>query len=272
MSNNSYARQAEDPFNPERLRAESIKGNTFSINHRERRNSHIERQSVGTLDTVSNGYGPTSPIVDPVYGQVLYDPNAASPSRGRRLSLPLHQQVNMTPLECTPKKIAPPPPRRHSHHQPVNKMDHLAWKQNFRARCMGRLFREQRFDAFQARRKLDVMDTSDERDENIAAGPYPLNDPNWIRQQELIRHIVQLEYNHPTTPISPTYGAPPTTYPNVMTSQQQAELINSVADEIGWDLRRAAAEANRPPSLNLMPNLPANSPVEQRNTGEVLWK
>ncbi|CAG8827661.1 23664_t:CDS:2, partial [Racocetra persica] len=55
------------------------------------------------------------------------------------------------------------PPPRHAHHQPVMKFNTDMWMQDFRETIIKKLFREERFKAFQKRRGLEnVMDVSDE--------------------------------------------------------------------------------------------------------------
>ncbi|CAG8659923.1 19322_t:CDS:2 [Dentiscutata erythropus] len=55
-----------------------------------------------------------------------------------------------------------PPPKR-AHHQPVMKFNTDMWMQDFRENVIKKLFKEERFKAFQKRRGLEnVMDVSDE--------------------------------------------------------------------------------------------------------------
>ncbi|CAG8504028.1 10876_t:CDS:2 [Cetraspora pellucida] len=55
------------------------------------------------------------------------------------------------------------PPPRHAHHQPVMKFNTDMWMQDFRETVIKKLFKEERFKAFQKRRGLEnVMDVSDD--------------------------------------------------------------------------------------------------------------
>ncbi|CAG8613674.1 2805_t:CDS:2 [Diversispora eburnea] len=75
------------------------------------------------------------------------------------------------------RKYRSPPPR-HAHHQPVMKFNSDMWMQDYRQTLIEKLFKEERFKAFQKRRGLEnFMDVSDDED--------------WPEQQNLIQSIVQ---------------------------------------------------------------------------------
>ncbi|CAB4413756.1 unnamed protein product [Rhizophagus irregularis] len=76
-----------------------------------------------------------------------------------------------------------PPPRR-AHHQPIMKFNADMWMQEFKQNVMEKLFKEERFKAFQKKRSEleNVMDISD--------------DEEWQEQQKLIQSVVQNEWEY----------------------------------------------------------------------------
>jgi phage terminase large subunit GpA-like protein len=83
------------------------------------------------------------------------------------------------------------PPPRHAHHQPVMKFNADMWMQDFKQNVMNKLFKEERFKAFQKKRREleNLMDVSD--------------DDEWQEQQMLIQSVVQNEWeNYQSSPYS----------------------------------------------------------------------
>ncbi|RHZ56327.1 hypothetical protein Glove_402g24 [Diversispora epigaea] len=82
------------------------------------------------------------------------------------------------------RKYRSPPPK-HAHHQPVMKFNSDMWMQDYRQTLIEKLFKEERFKAFQKRRGLEnFMDVSDDED-------WPEQQKIYIATPHLIQSIVQ---------------------------------------------------------------------------------
>ncbi|CAI2182935.1 14997_t:CDS:2 [Funneliformis geosporum] len=140
---------------------------------------------------------------------------------------------------------SPPPPMR-AHHQPVMKFNADMWMQDFKQNVMEKLFKEERFKAFQKRRKEleNVMDVSD--------------DEEWQEQQKitpviassqyvLIQSVVQNEWeNYQSSPFSQYQlwlQEQQLLYAAQQYQQKQQEFINNLPTEIA----QAVIAKNLPP-------------------------
>ncbi|CAG8672992.1 2797_t:CDS:2 [Gigaspora margarita] len=116
------------------------------------------------------------------------------------------------------------PPPRHAHHQPVMKFNTDMWMQDFRESVIKKLFKEERFKAFQKRRGLEnVMDVSDEE--------------GWEEQHKLIQSIVQNEWQNyqasPTSPYQQLLQRQDTNNSDIQHLQhQQQSFVNNLPSEI----------------------------------------
>ncbi|RIA91727.1 hypothetical protein C1645_766892 [Glomus cerebriforme] len=101
----------------------------------------------------------------------------------RRRSKSLSDTVDNGKIALYSKRHHSPPPKR-AHLQPIMKFNADMWMQDFKQNVMEKLFREERFKAFQKKRRdlENVMDVSD--------------DEEWQEQQKLIQSVVQKEWEH----------------------------------------------------------------------------
>ncbi|CAB4413755.1 unnamed protein product [Rhizophagus irregularis] len=86
-----------------------------------------------------------------------------------------------------------PPPRR-AHHQPIMKFNADMWMQEFKQNVMEKLFKEERFKAFQKKRSEleNVMDISDDEEWQEQQKITPMV----ITPQYLIQSVVQNEWEY----------------------------------------------------------------------------
>jgi len=109
----------------------------------------------------------------------------------RRRSKSLSDKVDNDKNDSLHSKRHHSPPPKRAHHQPVMKFNSDMWMQDFKQNVMEKLFREERFKAFQKKRRdlENAMDISD--------------DDEWQEQQKLIRSVVQNEWeNYQSSPYS----------------------------------------------------------------------
>ncbi|CAG8504175.1 8721_t:CDS:2 [Acaulospora morrowiae] len=158
--------------------------------------------------------------------------------RRRSKSLSDKAEKNGTSISLHNRARRHSPPPRHAHHQPVMKFNSDMWMQEFRQSVMEKLFREERFKAFQKRRELEnFMDFSD--DEEWAEQQKKEINQFQISSPKLIQSVVQ---NERASQYQQWLQQQPLNAETQQLQQQQETFVNTLPTEIA----QAVASNNLP--------------------------